>query len=138
MSAFLVDLNLPETEIIKTEKDEYSDILITIRTTKDSGACRVCGKRIYKRHASYRDRKLKLLPVLSDQTFIIYSSNRLIYQDCKDHPTTTVKPSWHSTNGSHTTAYENHLLMEMVNSIIADVAVKECSTEESILGVVER
>jgi len=138
MSAFLVDLNLPETEIIKTEKDKFGDILITIRTTEDSVACRVCGKRIYKRHASDRDRKLKHLPVLGDQTFIIYSPNRYICEDCEDHPTTTVKPSWHSTNGSHTTAYENHLLMEMVNSTIADVAVKECSTEESILGVVER
>jgi hypothetical protein len=46
MNAFLVDLNLPETEIIKTEKDKFGDILITIRTTEDSVACRVCGKRI--------------------------------------------------------------------------------------------
>ena len=61
MSAFLVDLNLPETEIIKTEKDKFGDILITIRTTEDSVACRVCGRIIYKRHASDRDRKLKHL-----------------------------------------------------------------------------
>ncbi len=138
MSVFLVDLNLPKTEIIKTEKDKFGDILITIKTTEDSVACRTCGKEIFKRHGPGRERKLKHLPVLGDNTFIIYSPNRYVCEDCKDHPTTTVKPYWHSTNGSHTTAYENHLLMELVNSTIADVAVKERTTEESILGVVER
>ena len=109
MSTFLVNLNLPETEIIKTEKDKYSDILIAIKTTEDHVACRICGEKIYKRHGSDRERKLKHLPVLGDHAFIIYSPNRYLCENCKDHPTTTVKLSWHSTNGSHTTAYENYL-----------------------------
>jgi transposase len=138
MSAFLVDLNLPETEIVKTEKDKFGDILITIKTTEDNVACRVCGRKIFKRHGSDRERKLKHLPILGDHTFIVYSPNRYVCEDCQDHPTTTVKPSWHSTNGSHTNDYENHLLMELVNSTIADVAIKERITEEAVLVVVER
>lgn len=30
MSVFFADLNLPKTEIVKTEKDKFGDILITI------------------------------------------------------------------------------------------------------------
>jgi len=130
--------NLPETKIIKMEKDKFGDILITVETTEDHTICRVCNKKIYKRFGVDRERKLKHLPAFGDHTFIIYSPHRYICEDCKDHPTTTAKASWHSSNGSHTTDYENHLLTELVNSTIVDVAVKECITEESVLGVVER
>lgn len=130
--------NLPETKITKIEKDKFGDILITVETTEDHVTCRICKKEIYKRHGVDRERKLKHLPAFGDHTFIVYSPHRYICDDCQDHPTTTVKASWHSPNGSHTTDYENHLLMGLVNSTIVDVAVKECITEEAVLGVVER
>ena len=99
-------------------------------------------KKIYKRHGVDRERRLRHLPLFGDHTFIhtfiIYCPHRYICDDCQDHPTTTVKASWHSPNGSHTTEYENQLLMELVNSTIADVAVKESVTEEAVFGVVER
>lgn len=138
MSIINIIPNLPETKITKIEKDNFGDILITVETTEDHVTCRVCKKEISKRHGVDRERKLKHLPAFGDQAFIVYSPHRYICEECHNHPTTTVKASWHSPNGSHTTEYENHLLMELVNSTIADVAVKELITEEAVLGVVER
>ena len=138
MSTINVELDLPETKVIKTKKDKFGDILITVETTEDHAICRICKKKIYKRHGVDRERRLRHLPLFGDHTFIIYCPHRYICDDCQDHPTTTVKASWHSPNGSHTTEYENQLLMELVNSTIADVAVKESVTEEAVLGVVER
>ena len=138
MCSINLEFDLPETKVLKTEKDKFGDILITVETMEDHVACRICGKKIYKRHGIDRERKLKHLPAFGNHTFIVYSPHRYICEDCQDHPTTTAKASWHSPNGSHTTDYENHLLMELVNSTIADVAVKERITEEAVLGVVER
>ena len=61
MNAFNVELNLPKTEIVKTEKDRFGDILITVKTTEDHVLCRFCKKKIYKRHGVDRERKLKHL-----------------------------------------------------------------------------
>ena len=138
MSTISIEPNLLETKITKIEKDKFGDILITVETTEDYAICRFCKNKIYKRHGVDRERKLKHLPAFGDHTFIIYSPHRYICEDCKDHPTTNAIASWHSPNGSHTTEYENHLLMELVNSTIADVAIKERTTEELVLGVVER
>jgi transposase len=133
-----VEVDLPEAKVIKTEKDKYGDLLITVETTEDHVHCRICKKKIYKRHGDDRERKLKHLPTFGTHTYIIYSPHRYICENCKDNPTTTATPSWHSQNGFHTTDYENHLLMELVNSTIVDVSIKERVTEEAIMGVVNR
>ncbi len=133
-----IDLKLSETKILSTERDKYNDILIRVETTEDHVHCRMCKEKIYKRHGSDRERKLKHLPVFGEQTYIIYSPHRYICDNCQNNPTTTMKASWHSPNGSHTTDYEDHLLMELVNSTIVDVAIKKGETEESVKGVVNR
>jgi transposase len=138
MSTINIEFNLPETRVIKTEIDEYENILITVETTEDHTECRICKNKIFKRHGVDRERKLKHLPILSSHTFVIYSPHRYICEDCQDHPTTTVKALWHSPNGSHTTEYEDRLLMALVNSTIVDVAVKEQLTEEEIQGMLTR
>jgi transposase len=131
-------IDFPGAKVIKTEKDQRGNLLITVETTEDHVACRICNKKIYKQHGVYRERKLKHLPAFGTNTFIIYSPHRYICEDFQDNPTTTATPSWHSQNGLHTTEYENHLLMELVNSTIADVAIKECITEDAVLRVVIR
>jgi hypothetical protein len=39
-----VELDLPETKVIKTKKDKFRDILITVETTEDHAICRICKK----------------------------------------------------------------------------------------------
>jgi len=48
MSIISIEPNLPETKIIKMEKDGFGDILITVETTEDHVTCRICKKVIYK------------------------------------------------------------------------------------------
>ena len=89
MSIISIEPNLPETKIIKMEKDGFGDILITVETTEDHVTCRICKKVIYKWHGVDRERKLKHLPTFGNHTFIVYSPHRYICEDCQDHPTTT-------------------------------------------------
>jgi hypothetical protein len=70
MGTMNIDPKLPETKILSTERDKYNDILIRVETTEDHVHCRMCKEKIYKRHGSDRERKLKHLPVFGDQTYI--------------------------------------------------------------------
>ena len=138
MCTINVEIEFPGAKVVKTEKDKFGALLITVETTEDHVACKICEKEIYKRHGVDRERQLKHLPTFGTHTYIIYSPHRYICEACQNNPTTTATPSWHSRNGSHTTEYEDHLLMELVNSTIVDVAIKESVTEEAVLGVVNR
>jgi hypothetical protein len=55
-----------------------------------------------------------------------------------DHPTTTQRLSWYAPKALHTTAYEHHLLVQLVNSTIEDVCQKEDTNSDVVLGTIER
>ena len=57
---------------------------------------------------------------------------------CADHPTTTQRLSWHEPNSPQTTRYDTHLLLQLVNTTIEDVSVKEQLPYDVVLGVLER
>jgi transposase len=88
-----LEINLPGSKVIKTEKDEKGNILITVETTEDHVSCRICNKKIYKRHGIDRERKLNHLPAFGNHTFIVYSPHRYVCEECQDNPTTTAIPS---------------------------------------------
>jgi transposase len=45
---------------------------------------------------------------------------------------------WHDAKSPHSFAYDNHLLVELVNSTVEDVSMKEGITYASMAGVLER
>ena len=131
-------INLPDTKIINATKEKYNELHIVIETTELSTACRICGKELKKRHGCDKERKVRHLPVFGRPTYIIYKPHRYICEDCDDQPTTTATPSWYKQNSSYTVDYETHILMELVNSTLVDVSVKEQLTESSVKGILDR
>src|SRR6185312_927483 len=97
-----LEIDFPGAKVVKTEKDQRGNLLITVETTEDHVVCRICKKKIYKRHGNDRERQLKHLPAFGNHTFIVYSPHRYVCEECQDHPTTTATPPWHSQNGMHT------------------------------------
>ena len=67
------EINLPVAKVVKSKKDKYGRIFITIETTEDHVSCRVCGRDIYKVIGAGRACKLKHIPVFGVDTFIIYN-----------------------------------------------------------------
>ncbi len=72
------------------------------------------------------------------RTYIIYKLNRYICEDCDNNPTTTATPGWHRRDSNYTIDYENHVLMELINSTVMDVSIKESLTEACIMRIVNR
>lgn len=69
---------------------------------------------------------------------ILYHPHRYIGAFCGNSPTMTATPIWHKANSDFTVDYENHVLLELVNSTIADVCMKEQLTETLVLGILDR
>jgi transposase len=54
------------------------------------------------------------------------------------HPTTTQQLAWHEPNSPLTTAYDTHLLLQVVNVTLEDVSLEERLPCDVVLGVIER
>src|SRR3989338_11240912 len=131
-------IRLQDSKVVNVSIDKRDNIFITVETTESSVACHVCGKQLTKRHGCDQERKLRHLSILGNQTYIIYKPHRYLCEDCDNNPTTTSTTSWHNRDSSYTIDYENHVLMELINSTIVDVSIKESLTEPSVMGIVDR
>ncbi len=77
---------------------------------------------------------IRHLPVLGRPTYLRYHPNRYECQDCEGHPTTTELLEWHEANSPHSFAYDNQILLQLVNSTLEGVSIKEGLPYESVAG----
>ena len=78
------------------------------------------------------------LPVFGRPTYLRYRPNRYQCQDCAGHPTTTQLLEWHDANSPNSFSYDDHILLQLVNSTVEEVSVKEGLSYEGVAGALER
>lgn len=133
-----IPLNIPDVRVLHTSVGERGEIVITIESTKVGTKCRKCGKLITKLHGRDEWVLIRHLPAFGRPTYLRYRPNRYQCQDCEGQPTTTQELEWHDANSPQSFAYDNHLLLQLVNSTVEDVSQKEGLSYESVAGVLER
>jgi transposase len=133
-----IPLGIPDVRVLQTSLNERGEIVISIESTKAGTRCRKCGKWITKLHGRDEWVTIRHLPALGRATYLRYRPNRYQCQGCEGHPTTSEKLEWHDANSPHSFAYDNHLLIELVNSTVEDVRMKEGISYASMAGVLER
>jgi len=133
-----IPLDIPDVRVLQTSLNERGEIIISIESTKAGTACRKCGKWITKLHGRDEWVTIRHLPAFGRPTYLRYRPRRYQCQDCAGHPTTTQGLEWHDANSPHSFAYDNHLLLQLVNSTVEDVSVKEGLSYESMAGALER
>lgn len=133
-----IPLDIPDVRVVQTATSERGEIVITIESTKTGTSCRKCGKWITKLHGQDEWVTLRHLPVFGRPTYLRYRPRRYQCRDCEGHPTTTEKLEWHDSNSPHSFVYDNHVLLQLVNSTIEDVSIKEGLSYESVAGALER
>jgi transposase len=133
-----IPLGIPNVRVLKSEVGERGEIVITIESTKNGTICRKCGKWIVKRHGQEDWVTIRHLPVFGRPSFLRYRARRYQCQDCEGHPTTSEKLEWHDANSPHSFAYDNHILLQLVNSTVEDVSCKEGLSYDSVAGTLER
>lgn len=133
-----VPLNIPDVRVLKTEINADDDLVITIESTKSGTRCRKCGQWINKSHGHDDWVTIRHLPVFGRPTYLRFHPKRYQCLACDGHPTTTQTLDWHEYNSVHSTVYDEHILLQLVNSTIEDVSVKEGLSYDLVLGVLER
>ena len=133
-----VPLDIADVRIISTEINPVGDLIITIESTKEGTNCRRCGREIRRRHGYDEWVIIRHLPVFGRPSYLRYRPRRYQCLECEDHPTTTQRLDWREGHSSQSKSYEDHLLLQLVNSTVEDVSIKESVAYDCVLGVLER
>ncbi len=132
-----ISLGIPEVKITGVQTNEYGDYIITVESAKDKAICQHCGKEIIKFHSHGRKIELRHLPILGRRVYIRLRPRRYECPYCKGK-TTTQKLDWYKNNSPHTKAYDQHLMLLLVNSTVKDVSQKESVGYDAVKGAIDR
>ncbi len=133
-----IPLGIPDVRVLKTEINKREEVIITIESNKKGTPCRWCGQWITKSHGYDKWVQKRHLPVFGRRTYLRYRPKRYQCGHCEKKPTTTQRLDWQEKNSANTMAYDDYILLQIVNSTIEDVSVKEQISYDSVLGVMER
>ena len=135
---FEIPLDIPDVTIQHVTTNRRGHIEITVKSTMEGTPCRQCGKLTTKFYGEDREIRLSHLPILGRQTYICLRPKLYECPDCQGKPTTTQQLGWYTPRSSFTRAYEEQLLLSLVNSTVQDVSIKEEMGYEAIMGVIDR
>jgi transposase len=133
-----IPLDIPDVRVLRTELTKEQDLIIEVDSTLTTAVCRRCGRTITEFHGYDQPIQLRHLPILGSVVYICIRPKRFRCPSCEEHPTTTQRLSWYTPKALHTTAYAHHLLMQLVHSTIEDVCQKEDTSDDVVLGTIER
>ncbi len=132
-----IPLDLPEVDVVEVKSNREDDLTVVVRSTREGTHCHVCGQWIDKPWGHDREVTLRHLPVLGKRVFIVLSPPRFQCPTCPGRPTTTQQPPWHERRRRHTMAFEEHVLLALVNATVADVSLKEGIGYDAVLGIID-
>lgn len=138
MNHFEIPLDIEDVKIERVEFKENGEIIIIVTSTVEGACCHRCGQKITDSYGHDREITLRHLSILGRPTYIQIRPKRYRCRSCSDHPTTTQKSSWYDTRSPHTKAYETHVLLNLVNSTVEDVWIKEGLGYEAVMGIIDR
>ncbi len=138
-----IPLDLPDVRVLDTRINEQGEIIITIESTLESCNCKHCKKKIDAFHQDDEWITMRHLPILGRPVYIRmrpkrYNCARCAHRKGKQKVTTTQQLSWHQAKSPNTRPYEEQVLLQLVNSTIEDVRVKEGLGYDAVEGIVER
>jgi len=133
-----IPLEIPDIQVLKSEINNAGELIITVESKKTTTVCSRCGKTIRKFHGHDDWVRLRYLPVFGHPTYLRYRPKRYRCEYCDGQPTTSQRLDWHEPNSPNSFAYEQHILLQLVNATVEDVAVKEKLSYDRVLGILER
>jgi transposase len=133
-----IPLDLPDVEVLRTDVTSARELVIEVRSTLTSTTCRTCGRTITDSAGIDRPIRLRHLPILGMQVWIEIRPKRFRCPFCAGHPTTTQVLPWYTPNAPFTQAFEQDMLVMLINSTIADVCKKSGVLPDAVLGVIRR
>lgn len=133
-----IPLDIADVRVLNVKTNEAGDYVIIVESTLRHAYCRQCGRKISKFHGHDDWITLRHLPILGRRVYIRLRPKRYQCPYCSDKPTSSQQLSWREANSPNTKAYEEHILLQLVNATIQDVSRKERLGYDAVVGIVDR
>lgn len=134
----IILLGISGVEIKDVSLNEEGELIIRVKSMIKGANCPKCGRRLHKICHSDYEVKLRHLSVLGYETYIVIAPQRYKCEHCNNQPTTTQRMDWYEQKHPCTNAYEEYLLLSLINSTIQDVSVQENIGYDVIDGILDR
>jgi len=138
-----IPLGLPDVRALESHISDQGDIIITVESTLEGCQCKHCQKEIKAFHQHDEWITIRHLSILGRPSYIRmqpkrYNCARCAHRQGKKKVTTTQQMSWHQAKSPNSRPYEEQVLLQLVNSTIEDVSIKESLGYDGVEGIVER
>jgi transposase len=131
-------LNLPDIAIDRVVLGERKTLKIDIHSTLNGTHCHRCRQPIDHEYGLGQEIELRHLPLGEYRIVLVLRLKRYQCRSCEGHPTTSQTLSWYTPRASVTNAFEQHLLLELINSTLEDVSRKQAIGVDALQGILDR
>lgn len=131
-------LNLPDIAIDRVVLGERKTLNIYMHSMLEGTHCHRCGQPIDHAYGLGQEITLRHLPLGDYKVVLFLRPKRYQCRSCDGHPTTSQTLSWYTPRASATTAFEQHMLLELVNSTLEDVSQKQAIGVSALQGILDR
>lgn len=131
-------LDIPQVDVLATKQTRDGKFIITVESRRETTKCGVCKQEIICNYGAGQAVRLRHLPILGQETYIVIRPKRAQCPTCQHRPTTTQTLKWYEQRSPHTKAYDRYLMKLLIGSTVADVSLKETLGYDAVLGALER
>jgi transposase len=131
-------LNLPDIAIDRVVLGERRTLKIHVHSTLEGTHCHRCGKPIDHDYGLGQEIELRHLPLFDYKTVLVLRPKRYQCRSCEGRPTTSQTLSWYTPRASVTQAFEQQMLLELINSTLEDVSLKQAIGVDALQGMLDR
>ena len=137
-SELKVPFDIADVTIVSSQVTSDSQLLIRVESQLATVKCGCCGQAIRCNAGHGQELKLRHLPVLGLETYVMMRPRRAKCPHCWPEAKTTQVLPWYEPRSPHTKAYDEYLLKPLVNSTIEDVSMKENIGYDAVVGALDR
>lgn len=131
-------IGMSDVQVLGAAINEGGELIIEVESTIKGTACRKCHQEADKGYGHDEARQVRHLSVFGLKTYVRFRPKRCECKQCPEKTTTTQQVEWCLPRSPHTRAFEEHILLQLVNSTVEDVSHKEDVTYDEVLGIIDR
>lgn len=131
-------IGVSDVQVLEVTINEEGELIIEVESTVTGTACRKCNQVANKGYGHDEIRQVRHLSAFGLKSYLRFRPKRWECPCCPEKTTTTQQVEWCLPRSPQTKAFEEHLLLQLVNSTVEDVSHKEEVTYDEILGIIDR
>ncbi len=131
-------LGVNDVQVLGVEINERGELVIEVESTVTGTRCGECQQKAEKGYGHGEMRQVRHLSAFGLKSYIQFRPKRYECAFCPEKTTSTQQVEWCLPRSPHTKAFEQHILLQLVNSTVEDVSHKEDVSYDEVLGIIDR